>query len=151
MNELDLLLTASGDSRAPKAIHFICHPTKLSWKNLKPVLGMPGRFISKCWIIRDGDPYSLIGGFLYLHEKSSQRAGFAGRILAVEPCSTDATRPGFAFTVVRIAQNGQPWRGETPTQVQHHGGIVDALFADEIAGAESLPDQRRRAKGRAKS
>jgi hypothetical protein len=134
MNALKLLQMAPTDTRAPiKAIHLICHHTKLGWKNLNPVLGRQGVFISKCWILKDGDPYSLKGGWVYFHEKSSQRAGFAARILAVEPCSRSSTRAGFAFTILRITQNGQPWRGETPSQSQHHGGIVDANFADELA------------------
>jgi hypothetical protein len=134
MNALGLLHMVSDDTRAPmKSIHLICHHTKLGWNNLIPVIGRPGVFTSKCWILKDGDPYSLKGGWLYLHEKSSQRAGFAARILAVEPCCTSSTRAGFAFTILRITQNGQRWRGEIPSQSQHHGGIVDANFADEIA------------------
>ena len=152
MNALGLLHVASDDSRAlMKSIHLICHHTKLGWNNLIPVIGRPGVFISKCWILKNGDPYSLKGGWLYLHEKSSQRAGFAGRILTVESCRTGSTKAGVAFTIMRITQNGQPWRGETPSQFQHHGGIVDANFADEVASAGGLQDELRTPEGGAKS
>jgi hypothetical protein len=152
MNALGLLYVPSDDSRAlMKSIHLICHHTKLGWNNLNPVIGRPGVFISKCWILKDGDPYSLKGGWLYFHEKFSQRAGFAARILAVESCLTGSTRAGVAFTIMRIAQNGQPWRGETPSQFQHHGGIVDANFADEVASVGSLQNELRTPEGGAKS
>jgi hypothetical protein len=114
-----------------KAIHLICHPTSLGWQDLQPVPGRPGVFISKCWIIREGNPLSLKDGWLYLHETSYRAAGFAARILNVEPCCTSRDLPGYAFTVKRIAHRSQRWRGKTPNQTRHHGGIVDANFTEE--------------------
>lgn len=114
-----------------KAIHLICHPTPLGWQDLHPVGGSPGVFVSKCWIIREGDPNSLKGGWLYLHDTSYKAAGFVGRILDVEMCCTGRGAPGFSFKVARVPHKGQRWRGKTPSQKRHHGGIVDANFPEE--------------------
>jgi hypothetical protein len=120
-----------------KAIHLICHPNPLGWQDLVLVEGRPGVFVSKCWIIRDGDPHSLKDGWLYLHERWSKAAGFSARVLNVELCCTNVGSPGFAFTVQRIGQKGQRWRGSKPSQNRHHGGIIDANFPDELASGST--------------
>jgi hypothetical protein len=116
-----------------KAIHLICHPTTLGWQDLDPVKGRPGVFVSSCWIIKDGDPYLLKGGWLYLHETSYKAAGFSARVLDVKPCCTSGGSPGYAFIVQRIREKGQRWRGSTPSQNRHHGGIVKADSPDELS------------------
>lgn len=118
-----------------KAIHLICHPTTLGWKDLHAVSGRPGIYISKCWIIREGNPEELVGGYLYLHETSYKAAGFAARVLSVEAAFTKGGLPGYAFTVQRVLQRNQRWRGRTPSQNRHHGGIVDACFPEELEAA----------------
>ncbi len=118
-----------------KAIHLICHPDTLGWRGLHPVSGPPGVYTSKCWIIREGDPKGSVGGYLYLHETSNKAAGFAARVLNVEAALTKGGLPGYAFTVRRVLQRNQRWRGRTPSQNHHHGGIVDACFAEENEAA----------------
>jgi hypothetical protein len=118
-----------------KAIHLICHSTTLGWRDLTPLKGRPGVYISSAWILKNVDPQSLRGGRLYLHETSHKGAGFAARIKDVTQCNLDKRRPRFAFTVERIRQNGQRWRGKIPSQNRHHGGAVDANFDDELADA----------------
>jgi hypothetical protein len=120
-------------TRVPaRAIHFSCHPTVLGWRGLEPIAERPGIFVSKCWIIRRGDPWSLNGGWLYLHESSYKASGFGARIREVEPCCTETGRPGFAFTVERIRRATERWRGSTPSQSRHHGGLVPADSPSEL-------------------
>ena len=114
-----------------KAIHLICHSTTFGWQDLHPVAKRLGAYVSKCWIIREDDPKELVGGYLYLHETSYKAAGFASRVLSVEASFTKSGRPGYAFMVQRVMQKSQRWRGKTPSQSRHHGGIVDACFPDE--------------------
>lgn len=117
-----------------KSIHVICHYIDKHWEDLTPAEGAPGTYLSKCWIITEGDPNLLKHGFLYLHESSNKPAGFGSRILDVQPCRTRRDKPGFAFTVRRIPSlDGQRWRGGTPNQAVHHGGIVEANLPEEVA------------------
>jgi hypothetical protein len=123
-----------------KAIHLICHATKLSFQGLHRLPAEPaGVYLSRCWIIQEGNPFVLVGGWLYFHESSYQGAGFAARILKVQNCITDKIRPGFAFTIRRVqGPKGRRWRGNTPSQTCHHGGIVEADFVEEIQNANDL-------------
>jgi hypothetical protein len=122
-------------TRPTKAIHLICHSTKFGWRDLDPVEGRPGVFISSAWILKDVDHQSLVGGYLYLHETSYRGAGFAARILRIDTLPPKGNQQRFAFIVERIKQNGQRWRGRTPSQTRHHGGAVDANFPNELAAA----------------
>ena len=115
-----------------KAIHFICHSGEgKNWRGLHAIDRSQGIYLSECWIIRDGDPQSLVGGWLYLHDTSYRGAGFAAKILGIEKCTTKNKQPGLAFRIQRVKGAGQRWRGNTPTQSRPHGGIVEADFPEE--------------------
>jgi hypothetical protein len=112
-----------------KAIHLICHPTSLGWQDLQPVPRRPGVFISKCWILRDGDPHSLKSGWLSLHETSYRAAGFAARILNVNPCCTGKDLLG--YRIHRGASRAQEPAVARKDTTPDHGGIVDVNFTRE--------------------
>lgn len=115
----------------PSCIHFINRKVGIGREGLTHEGG--GRYRSCCWVLSAGQAQSLVGGWIYLHEKKTEPSAFGGWVVAVEPGvwehAPDQERVAIMFQAAREAQ-GQPWRG-TDYSMAYTSGLVPPSFDHE--------------------
>jgi hypothetical protein len=112
-----------------KAIHIVCR----GFLGLRCIDPKKKMYHSECWAFSERDARSLVGAWIYFHEKKSDSSGFGGVVLGFEPCSRKpaAVAHGYAF-IIQARQDGfgEPWRGANH-QRAWTSGIIDASLRHE--------------------
>lgn len=120
-----------------QAVHLICTPTNTpeGWLYLDhPEKGSP-RYRSGFWFFKQDDARSLVGGWLYLHEKKRMLSGFGGKIVGFEVTQFEGgERVVFEVEASRYGRK-QKWRGLDHGRAWT-GGLVDVDLPHEIEGAK---------------
>ena len=114
-----------------KSLHVIAQQQGTSPKGVTPTSNK-NEYKSNCWAYLGDHPEQLVGGWIYIHEKSTMPSTMGGRVVSVETCVRDATiTQGYAFTFTSSfqAKNVKWWESGN---VRHgHGGFVDASLPHE--------------------
>ena len=118
------------------AMHAICVQTPTGWTNFEAVDTAKGIYLSGWWNLSDEEIEALYRGWIYFHERSTERSTFVGRIEGLE------RRDDKGFAMLRvIRQLGKQqyrWRGEIAGQnARHYRRIVRATYPHELETAVS--------------
>lgn len=117
------------------SIHFICHSdNRGNLKKLTQITGRPGFFRSCCWAVSQEEARALVGGWVYLHPKKSDRSEFGGRVQEINAAIRERSvrELGFEFVLeVCPAARNQKWRGKSHGRAWT-GGVVQADFPHEL-------------------
>jgi hypothetical protein len=115
-----------------KAIHFLCHHLDGKPTNSRELPGEKGRYQLGWWELTDEEARSLVGGFAYLHEKSSDPSYSENHVEAYVDGENEWTGKVALILKRERGLGHQKWRGKKAGQSPRDNfRVVDADLAHE--------------------
>lgn len=95
----------------------------------------PDEWIAACYGFLGDEPAQLVGGWIYLHDKSNTVSKFGGLVTGYVPCHREdkKIKKGASYIFIRKDEaKNIKWRNSPNTNIQHgHSNFLDADLPHE--------------------